>query len=139
MVRDQERAEEARPRVTYLDTHVAERLSRADLRSFGKESRRLLNREADIRISPIVLVELEYLYQIGRLKVRAREVADALASELGLRVCTRSFEEIAKQALHESWTRDPFDRIIVAQARLAKAPLLTRDGDILAHYNKAIS
>ncbi|MEI9811179.1 MAG: hypothetical protein WDO18_00250 [Acidobacteriota bacterium] len=38
----------------------------------------------------------------------------------------------------ERWTRDPFDRMIVAQARLAKAHLITRDTIIQTHYPKAI-
>jgi PIN domain nuclease of toxin-antitoxin system len=87
----------------------------------------------------MVVLELEYLHEIGRLRVRASQIIAALTSELGLSVCDRPFENVAMQATHESWTRDVFDRIIVAQARLAKAALITRDSDILAHYNKAVS
>jgi PIN domain nuclease of toxin-antitoxin system len=125
--------------VIYLDTHIAEPLTRGNLRLLSKEAGRLLNRDRDVRISPMVLVELEYLYEIGRLKARAQVVVDSLMSELGLRLCDIPFSDVARQALAESWTRDPFDRIIVAQARLAKAVLITRDIDILAHYNKAVS
>ena len=121
----------------YLDTHIAEPLTRGNLRLLSKEAARLLNRDRDIRISPIVVVELEYLYEIGRLKVRAQVVVDKLTSGLGLRVCDRPFDQVALQAVAESWTRDPFDRIIVAQARLAKAILITRDTTIQANYDHA--
>ena len=36
-----------------------------------------------------------------------------------------------------SWTRDPFDRLIVAQASLAGAPLVTKDRMIRKHFAKA--
>ncbi len=68
----------------------------------------------------------------------AREVLTRFGTAIGLQVCDLPFEEVAFQATAESWTRDPFDRIIVAQARLAKAVLVTRDVTILANYNKAI-
>jgi len=40
--------------------------------------------------------------------------------------------------LEQTWTRDPFDRLIVSQARLADVPLLTRDRTIHTHYPRAI-
>jgi PIN domain nuclease of toxin-antitoxin system len=124
--------------VIYLDTHSVETIRNAKLRLFSKEARRLLDRETDVRISPMVLLELEYLREIGRIRFGAREAVAKLGASIGLRVCDLPFQDVAFQAAAESWTRDPFDRVIVAQARLAKAVLLTRDGDILAHYNKAV-
>jgi PIN domain nuclease of toxin-antitoxin system len=41
-------------------------------------------------------------------------------------------------ALGQSWTRDPFDRIIVSQAALRNAPLVTRDQVIRDHYSQAV-
>jgi PIN domain nuclease of toxin-antitoxin system len=125
--------------VIYLDTHVAEPLTRGKFGLLSKDASRLLNRDRDIRISPMVVVELQYLFEIGRLSGRASEIVLHLRSSLGVTVCDRPFAEVALQASAESWTRDVFDRIIVAQARLAKAPLITRDGEMLAHYNKALT
>ena len=42
-----------------------------------------------------------------------------------------------RQAIEQTWTRDPFDRIIVAQSKLADAPLLTKDNTIRKQYKKA--
>ncbi|MCF7950382.1 MAG: hypothetical protein K9L57_01970 [Spirochaetaceae bacterium] len=36
------------------------------------------------------------------------------------------------------WTRDPFDRLITAQADIQAASLLTKDGTIRTHYPKAV-
>ena len=41
-------------------------------------------------------------------------------------------------ACQESWTHDAFDRLIVAQARYARSPLITADGEIKQHYPLAI-
>lgn len=123
----------------YLDTHVLPALGAADLTLFSKEARRLLDREPDIRISPMVVLELEYLREIKRIRESADVIVATLGAEIGLRVCDRSFEEVARQATEESWTRDPFDRLIVAQARLAGAILITRDTTIQARYTKAIA
>jgi PIN domain nuclease of toxin-antitoxin system len=39
---------------------------------------------------------------------------------------------VVTQAMPLSWTRDPFDRLIVATAILHRAPLVTRDERIHA-------
>ncbi len=61
----------------------------------------------------------------------------ALAGSLGLGVCALPFERVVETAQRQAWTRDPFDRLIVAQASLAAAPLLTKDRTIREHYAKA--
>jgi PIN domain nuclease of toxin-antitoxin system len=45
-------------------------------------------------------------------------------------MCYKSFNSIASSALSFSWTRDPFDRIIVADAFINQ--------NILKNYEKAI-
>jgi PIN domain nuclease of toxin-antitoxin system len=39
--------------------------------------------------------------------------------------------------LGHRWTRDPFDRIIVAHADVVSAPLLTKDQAIRRNYRRA--
>ncbi len=39
--------------------------------------------------------------------------------------------------VHHDWTRDLYDRMIVAHAAVRNLPLLTKDDTILAHYRKA--
>ena len=36
------------------------------------------------------------------------------------------------------WTRDPFDRLITAQAALDDSPLLTKDDTIHTYYPEAV-
>jgi PIN domain nuclease of toxin-antitoxin system len=48
------------------------------------------------------------------------------------------FRTIVDQAIAEDWTRDPFDRLIVANAKAAGAVLVTRDERIRGHYSRAL-
>jgi len=55
----------------------------------------------------------------------------ALRQSIGLEVADASLAELAQTAIGLTWTRDPFDRMIAAQAIIADAPLLTADRTIL--------
>lgn len=124
--------------MTYLDTHTVASLYQGDLSGFSAPALRLIDEEDDLRMSPMVLLELEYLHEIKRIKVPARRISDALAAEIGLKICDTSFAEVARKALDERWTRDPFDRLILAQARLHGAPLVTKDRLLRSRYAHAL-
>lgn len=123
--------------VIHLDTHVVAWLHGAAAELLSPEARRKLEQADEIRISPMVRLELQYLYEIGRVTRPAGPVVDALQASLGLHICDISFPVVARAAEMETWTRDPFDRIIVAQASLARAPLLTKDRTLHDHYDRA--
>ena len=82
----------------------------------------------------MVRLELQYLYEIGRVAQPPLPVIDALQSNLGLIVCDAAFPAIVRAAESQTWTRDPFDRLIVAQASLFEASLVTKDFTIQANY-----
>jgi PIN domain nuclease of toxin-antitoxin system len=88
--------------------------------------------------SPIVLLELEYLREVGRLAATPQTVIAELKRRVGLEIQNRSLEAVAEQALDLDWTRDVFDRLIVAQAALDGAALVTTDRTIRKHYPKAV-
>jgi len=121
----------------YLDTHVVVWLyaGRTDL--LPPETRSLIDAN-DLRISPVVSLELQYLYETGRTAETAAPVLDLLAREIGLQRCDLPFADVVDASLQESWTRDPFDRLIVAQSRLRGAPLLTKDRSIHEHFDEAV-
>ena len=121
----------------YLDTHVVAWLYAGELDLLPASVRDLIELE-DLVISPMVELELEYLFESGRTSVRSKAVVDALADEVGLARCGLPFTQVVAKALEQTWTRDPFDRLIVAQAAARKLPLLTRDQTVLDHYEGAI-
>ncbi len=123
--------------IAYLDTHAAIRVA-SGRGLIGRDAARLI-RKAELLVSPMVLVEIEYLFEIGRLMSPAKDVLRKLEHELGLRLCDLPFAEVAKAALDEKWTRDAFDRMIVAQAKVnGLAPLISADEEIAKHYPRAV-
>ncbi len=46
--------------------------------------------------------------------------------------------EVVEESIQQAWTRGPFDRLIVAQAKTGDAPLLSKDRTILEHYPGAV-
>lgn len=124
--------------IAYLDTNAVIRLASGRLRTLGGDASRLIRR-AELLISPMVLLEAEYLYEIGRLALPAQDILRKVEHELELRVCDLPFGEVAKAALDVKWTRDPFDRMIVAQARVnGLAPLISADELIAKHYPRTV-
>ena len=121
----------------YLDTHVLIWLAKGDRQSISGEAQDALSK-SDLLVSPIVLLELELLHEIGRLREPAEKVIGFLEAEVDLRVCNLPFRDIMTHGLQEKWTRDPFDRLIVANAKAAGAPLVTKDERIRQHYRHAI-
>lgn len=94
---------------------------------------------AKLLVSPMVLLELQYLYEIERTYFTSREVQSRMVSELGVEVCPLPFASVAQAALDESWTRDPFDRMIVAQAKAnGLAALVSADARMRQHYPMVI-
>jgi PIN domain nuclease of toxin-antitoxin system len=121
----------------YLDTHVALWLYAGETGRISKRAATLINRESMLA-SPIVLLELEYLREVGRLAATPQAVVAELKRRVGLAIQNRPLEAVAEQALDLGWTRDVFDRLIVAQAALDGAPLVTIDRTIRKHYPKAV-
>lgn len=114
--------------VVWLYTGQVEKLS--------GQAKELIN-ENDIYISEIVRLELQYLHEIKRITDKSDEILSDLSNRVGLKVCDKSFNSIVGKALELSWTRDPFDRMIVANATLNGSILVTRDQSILRNYEKA--
>ncbi len=123
--------------VIYLDTHVAVWLYEGRVELISPRLRALIEDESAL-LSPIVALELAYLFETGRMSAPAGSLLQALGRDLGIRLCDLPFAGVVTAALRQSWTRDPFDRIIVAQAAMRRAPLITRDATIRAHYHRAL-
>jgi PIN domain nuclease of toxin-antitoxin system len=120
----------------YLDTHVIVWLYAGLVEMFNELTRELIN-DHDVYISPIVRLELQYLNEIQRVTDSPDAIVDDLSGRIGLQICDRSFNAIVSHALAFSWTRDPFDRLIVANAAISDNILLSRDQNILEHYKHA--
>ena len=124
--------------ILYLDTQVMVWLCQKQLGRLTRKSTAAIE-ESDLLISPVVLLELEYLYEIKKIVQPPQALLSQLESQIGLRLCDHSFSSVVQTALFESWTRDPFDRLIVAHAKAnGHAPLVTSDSDIRRHYGRSV-
>ena len=121
----------------YLDTHVVVWLFLGDLTRLSQAAKTAISTHP-IAISPIVTLELTYLHEIGRFKPHASTLVAYLAAQIDLRICDLPFTQVIEAAGKQTWTRDPFDRIIVGQAAVRTCKLVTKDETIQAHYAHAI-
>ncbi len=86
----------------------------------------------------MVVLELQLLFEIGRALAPASKVIDELSKKIGVSVCRLPFASIGESAVGLSWTRDPFDRLIVAHADASEASLITKDEHIRRNYKRAV-
>jgi len=122
--------------VIHLDTHVLVWVLAGNTARLPAGVRALLESER-LMISPIVRLELTYLYEIGRITATAEDVLQALRPALELVESTAPFSEVVAQAATLTWTRDPFDRLIVGNALADGADLLSADQTVRAHLRSA--
>jgi PIN domain nuclease of toxin-antitoxin system len=109
--------------VILLDTNALIWLEQGRPRARALSGRRLY-------ISPASLLELQFLLEAGRIRLRVAGVSDIASHHLWLLddpPATAWFDA----ALDLSWTRDPFDRLLVAHARLRGWQLATADARLL--------
>jgi len=123
---------------SYLDTHVVIRLFSGEVKRLSGTAKKAIERY-DLMISPIVRVELQFMFEIGRTNAGGDQILSYLEEKLDLRICDIPFDRVARASCREVWTSDTFDRMIVAHARCAgDAYLVSADEDIGANYTRTI-
>lgn len=122
--------------VIRLDTHVVVWLYAGATDRLSASARRLLDTEEPV-MSPAVELELTYLREIDRLTVGGADIVSDLRARIGLTLSDVPFSAVVASAGTLSWTRDPFDRLIVADAIAAGAGLLTKDTEIRKNFSAA--
>jgi len=89
-------------------------------------------------MSPMVVLEIDLMREIGRVYESGERMFRELAKRSGLAISDTPFAEVVYEASALSWTKDPFDRIIVAEAAVHGATLVTKDPNIHDHYEHAL-
>jgi PIN domain nuclease of toxin-antitoxin system len=67
--------------IAYLDTNVVVWLAQGAIARISRKAQGVLER-ADLLISPMMLIELEYLYESKRIKLPARDVRLKIEHEM---------------------------------------------------------
>jgi PIN domain nuclease of toxin-antitoxin system len=121
--------------VIHLDTHVVVWLYLGSSERFTSEVIERIE-TCDVVISPVVSLELQYLHEIGRLKPNSTTVIKDLSQRIGLSFSKASLENIIGAATDLTWTRDPFDRLIVGNAIADRVWLVTADSVIRNNFRR---
>jgi PIN domain nuclease of toxin-antitoxin system len=100
-----------------------------------RRARPLVKVAGRLHVSPASLLEVQFLTELGRVRLKgvasARALADDDRWELDEPPARAWFD-----AAHDlPWTRDPFDRLIVAHALARRWRLATADANILEHLD----
>jgi len=109
-----------------LDTHVVVWLYAGQIERLGPDASRLIDEHVPV-VSPMVQLELTYLHEIGRLTVGGADIVADLGRRIGLERSDVPLDALVDTAAALTWTRDPFDRLIVADALVTGAALITKD------------
>ena len=124
--------------IAYLDTNIVLWLAAGKVNRLSSKARGLLGR-SELLLSAMAYLELEYLHELGRTRFRAGDLLKKVEYETKLRLCDLPFSTIASAALDEKWTRDPFDRMIVANAKAnGFAWLVSADEVIRKQYPRTV-
>lgn len=86
-------------------------------------------------VSPISLLELQYLAEIGRLNIRNPQFTESLINDPQFLVDDVPLIHLIQRALEQGWTRDPFDRMLCAHSLARRVPLCTVDRQLLEHHS----
>ena len=123
--------------VILLDTHVVVWLYAGMVERFPDRVKELLE-TSELAISPMTFLDLQYLYEIGRVGEPARAVVDDLNQRVGLEITDTSLSSVALAAAPLSWTRDAFDRLLAAQALASGTRLVTADKKMRENLDLAV-
>ena len=123
--------------MSHLDTHVAIWLYHSRLSRLSAGARRRIDLD-ELAISGMAMLEAQLLFEIGRFRYTSADLLDTLRTHWGVALAGGGVSEVMAAAVKQSWTRDPFDRVIVGHATVASEPLITADDTILENYPHAI-
>ena len=114
-----------------LDTHfllwIALRLPRIDEFPW-------LDRYRPWGVSPVSMLEVAFLAESGRIEARPANFTEAVGADPRFTVDEVPLVPLIEKALPLTWTRDPFDRLIVAHSEARRTPLCTLDRAMRAHH-----
>lgn len=78
-------------------------------------------------ISPVSLLEVQFLAEVGRLEVQNPQLTETLAADPRFLIDDVPLWAVFRRAIELTWTRDPFDRLLAAHSLTRRIPLCTVD------------
>lgn len=121
----------------FLDTHVVVWLYEGAAERFSKRAKKVIE-DSTLWVSPMSLLEIDCLHECKKISCSSHVIQKDLNDRIDLNIANDSFTEIVQEATGLRWTREPFDRLIVAHASLRQASLLTKDSLIKKLFSRCI-
>lgn len=84
--------------------------------------------------SPISLLEIQFLAEVGKLEVQNPDFSEAILSDRRFVFDDPSLRVLVRNSLSLTWTRDPFDRLLCAHSLSRRMPFCTTD-DLIRKYH----
>ncbi|MBW1692380.1 MAG: transposase [Deltaproteobacteria bacterium] len=123
--------------VVYLDTHIVVWLYAGLTDKFTDIAKKTID-GCDVLISQFIRLELQYLFEIARIKIKPETLITYLSRAINLKVTNYPLDRIIEEALKIDWTRDVFDRLLVAEASARESGFITADENIQSNFRQAI-
>ncbi len=121
-----------------LDTHIVIWLYTNNIDKISIKAQEHIEND-NLLISPIVLLELQYLFEVGKILISSNNIFEDLNFRIGLKIEEDiSFNKIINESLKINWTRDLFDRLIVAHTNILLCNLISKDRLIQSNFNYVI-
>ena len=114
-----------------LDTNALIWLHRHDERTAP-----LIKGGARLYISPASILELQFLSEVGRVRFKRHTTLTDIVHDDCWVIDDPPSAAWFEAAVGVGWTRDPFDRLLVAHARIRRWPLATSDQRVMAQLRK---
>jgi PIN domain nuclease of toxin-antitoxin system len=89
-------------------------------------------------VSPVSLLEMQFLAEVGRLEVDQSGFLEALAADPRFVFDEPSLVNLVEKALPLSWIRDPFDRLLAAHSEARRVPLCSLDRLIRTNHRHLV-
>jgi PIN domain nuclease of toxin-antitoxin system len=112
--------------VILLDTHAAIWLVQ------GHRRARPLRTLPRLYLSPASVLEIQFLCELHRVRLAAGTTIENVSADPRWAVDEPAAARWFAAACELSWTRDPFDRLLVAHARVRGWKLATGDSGLLS-------
>jgi PIN domain nuclease of toxin-antitoxin system len=84
-----------------------------------------------LHVSPASVLEIQFLAEAGRLRLSAGRTLESITHDSRWRLDEPPSAGWFLAACECSWTRDPFDRLLAAHARLRRWRLATADDELI--------
>lgn len=89
-------------------------------------------------VSPISILEIQMLAEVGKRRIENPHFMRQVMGDPRFALDDISLATLTQKALELSWTRDPFDRLIVAHSLARRLPLCSVDGHIQGHHKNIV-